>query len=54
MVLHNSIFDNFYKTKTEMILERRKRENKLIWSSEQGLTVDALALTGDEGRGKLR
>ena len=27
---------------------------KMIWSSVYGYMVDALALTGDEGRGKLR
>jgi len=26
----------------------------MIWSSVYGYMVDALALTGDEGRGKLR
>jgi hypothetical protein len=30
-----------------------KGEEK-IWSSEQGSTVDALELSGEEGRGKLR
>ena len=34
---------------------RISREGKrVIWSSEQGSTVDALELSGEEGRGKLR
>ena len=27
---------------------------RIIWSSEKGSMVDALALSGEEGRGKLR
>ena len=34
---------------------QKNREGKrVIWSSEQGSTVDALELSGEEGRGKLR
>ncbi len=29
-------------------------EPKIIWSSEKGSMVDALALSDEEGRGKLR
>ena len=30
------------------------KDYEKIWSSEQGSTVDALELSGEEGRGKLR
>ena len=35
-------------------MRREKRDERLIWSSEQEFTVDALEPPGDEGRGKLR
>jgi hypothetical protein len=33
---------------------RTEKGEEVIWSSEQGSTVDALELPGEEGRGKLR
>jgi hypothetical protein len=33
---------------------RMRRRFEVIWSSEQAHTVDALAVSGDEGRGSLR
>jgi hypothetical protein len=33
---------------------RKAKGKRVIWSSEKGSTVDALELSGEEGRGKLR
>ena len=33
---------------------KMRRRFEVIWSSEQAHTVDALAVSGDEGRGSLR
>ncbi len=35
-------------------MESLGKDFRVIWSSEQGSTVDALELSGEEGRGKLR
>ena len=34
--------------------KREERDERLIWSSEEEFTVDALEPPGEEGRGKLR
>ena len=35
-------------------MKKQGRDYRVIWSSEQGSMVDALELSGEEGRGKLR